>query len=224
MKQELLKKFKILLILFCLIVGGYLNAQNKEYYDVLYLNIVYDGKRVKLNDKESLNLDLIDVSPVLTVGGNFKIEYFNRNGYIWSSPIDLKIGVNELYIPYLVNSEYLIFKDRNDNVLGEIDISVFNMCNENNICDPGEEILCPFDCPSANNPNYPLTVFEKEISIPYKKFEEKIIPQKEIKELETITSTIMTPEKTFYHILLIAAVIFIILLIFGIIIYLRFKK
>jgi hypothetical protein len=224
MKRALVNKFKILLIFICLITVGYLNAQNKEYYDVLYLNVVYDEKTVKLNNKESLNLDLIDISPALTIGGDFKIEYFNKNGYIWNIPIDLKIGVNELYIPYLVNAEYLIFKDKSDNFLGKIDISVFNICNENNICEAGEENLCPLDCPSANNPNYPLTVFEKGFTVPYKKIEEKIKPQKEIKELQIVTQTPILPEKSFSYISLITAIVFLVFLIFGIIIYLKFKK
>jgi hypothetical protein len=81
-----------------------------------------------------------------------------------------------------------------------------------------------FRLPSANNPNYPLTVFEKEIAVPYKKIEEKIKPQKEIKEIQIVTQTPILPEKSFSYISLITAIIFVVFLIFGIIIYLKFKK
>ncbi len=200
-------------------------VQAKEYYDILYINLIFDGKRVYLNPKEFLNLDIIDVSPALTIGGDYKIEYYNdKNNLIVTVPVNLNIGENYLYIPYLLNAGYLVVKDKNGIILGKIDLKIFEICNENNICEPGEENLCPLDCPSANNPNYPLASPLKELQVEYKPYEEKVTPQKELKELKEVTPTIALPEKSFSYIASITIIIFGIIFILGVLIYLKFKK
>jgi len=54
-----------------------------------------------------------------------------------------------LFIPYVETSSKLNIKDADDNLLLEIDVSEYAVCNQNGICEPHldeNEILCPDDC------------------------------------------------------------------------------
>jgi len=192
-------------------------------YPYLIIFLTKEGNTVFLNKTDyatNTNEETIYRSPQ----GKYRLEIYSTKGSLLEA-FNFNLSGNKYYeavvVPNYLNigEIKLLVENRTISSLKNLEI-----CNENNICEAGEENLCPLDCSLANNPNYPLTVFEKGFTVPYKKIEEKIKPQKEIKELQIVTQTPILPEKSFSYISLITAIVFLVFLIFGIIIYLKFKK
>jgi hypothetical protein len=214
---------KILAILPEDIEGGDVTFSETLNYPYLIIFLAKEENTVFLNKTDyatNTNEETIYRSPQ----GKYRLEIYSIKGSLLEA-FNFNLSENKYY-EAIVIPNYLN--------IGEIKLLVENkaisslknleICNENNICEAEEENLCPLDCPSANNPNYPLTIFEKGFNVPYKKIEEKVQPQKEIKELQIVTQTPILPEKSFSYISLITAIIFVVFLIFGIIIYLKIKK
>jgi hypothetical protein len=214
---------KILAILPEDIEGGDVTFSETLNYPYLIIFLAKEENAVFLN-KTDYATNTKEETIYRSPQGKYRLEIYSIKGNLLEA-FNFNLSTNKYY-EAIVIPNYLN--------IGEINLLVGNrtisslknleICNENNICEAGEENLCPLDCPSANNPNYPLTVFEKEINVPYKKIEEKIKPQKEIKELQIVTQTPILPEKSFSYISLITAIVFVVFLIFGIIIYLKIKK
>jgi len=100
------------------------------------------------------------------------------------------------------------------------DVLIYSFCNENNICEKGEENICPLDCPkSANNPNYPL--FKREIQNLYETNKQKEI----LKITKQEPSSKYIPPKNYFYNLLISSILGLLLfLIIFFIIIKKFKK
>jgi hypothetical protein len=148
------KKIIFLLLFLPLLI----NAQNEQGNSYgLYLNLIYDGEKVSINTSTDIQKDVNVLFEPLKENGNYYILYKNfSDKVIYRFRVDLKLGVNEIIIPYKVNAKELDFYDQNNRKIGTIDVSDTATCNENGICEGGEENLCPLDCKNVKNPDYPL--------------------------------------------------------------------
>jgi len=195
-----------------------------DVFDKPYLVIFLakDGNKVFLNKIDYIK-DKSEETIFRNPSGSFRLEVYSVKGNLLEA-FNFNLSLNKFYDAIVIPNYLNIGEIRLITENKIIDnLKYLEICNENNVCEAGEENLCPLDCASANNPNYPLTSSEKGISIPYQKIEEKVKTQKEIKKLEEVSPTLV-PEQSFFYISLIAIAVFLILFIFGIIIYLKLKK
>lgn len=133
-------------------------AQQNNFFDAIYLNLIFDGKELTLNKNKPDNKSLEFGVPSLDIQGFYIVEFYKENNeLITKLNTNLKRGENEIFLPWILNAKYLVFKDSRGKILGKIDISEFLTCNENRICEPTEEYLCSLDCKNTNNPFYPFT-------------------------------------------------------------------
>ncbi|MGC8981470.1 MAG: hypothetical protein ACP5JU_00775 [Minisyncoccia bacterium] len=203
------KKFLIFLIIFLPIIA---NSQEKNLQEGLYLDVIFDGNNVYLNNKTEIPIDINILIKPIEENGNYYILFkgFNDN-LIYKFRVDLNIGENKIVLPYIINAKKIDFFDKNNRYLGSINLESVAICNENNRCEEGEEKLCPLDCKSANNPYYPLSPLNSEF---YKTYIQSIEKEK------TATPTIpVTYAKTTYIKLILYSILFllIIFIIFAII-------
>lgn len=133
-------------------------SQKENYYNAVYLNIIFDGRQIFLNKNKNPNISLDSEAPSLDIQGPYIVEFYKENNELSARfNTNIKLGENSLFLPWVLNAKYLVFKDKNGNNLGKIDISEFLVCNENKKCEPNEVYLCPLDCKTAKNPYYPFT-------------------------------------------------------------------
>jgi len=196
-----------------------------DVFDQPYLVIFLakDGNKVFLNKIDYIK-DKSGETIFRNPSGSFRLEVYSVKGDLLEA-FNFNLSLNKFYdaivIPnYLNIGEIRIITE--NKIIDKL--KYLEICNENNICEPGEENVCPLDCSSANNPYYPLASPTTEFSITHKKVEDKIKSQKDSKELQPVTTTMITPKTTFSYLSLMGGVIFLILFILGIIIYLKFKK
>lgn len=126
----------------------------------LILDIVYQPEihRAELNQR---NLNRIEISPDPPPGpsGSFLIVLKDRHAIVlYRDHIDLHPGRNLIMVPYFLTVSSITVTDPAGVSLlqsAPSELAAVNACNENNHCDPGEEALCPLDCPTAQNLSYP---------------------------------------------------------------------
>lgn len=207
---------KIIFILIIFTKASYIFAQ-EIYGDFLFLDIVLENNKVFLNPQNDTNLDIIDRMPKdYRFVGDYFVEFYNTlDEKVTQINVSLHPGSNLLYLPYILNSKYLLFKNKYGVILGKIDISIVMICNENNICEPGEENLCPLDCKTAKNPNYPFSQPTNELTY--------LITQPEV-STKSFEKEIPLPSKIFSNIFLITLATIGAILVFVLIIYFIKRK
>ena len=126
----------------------------------LIFDIIYypDVPRAEFNQR---NLNWVEISPdppPLSAGA-FLVTLVDQNARIlYVGQINIQPGRNSVTVPYFLNISTITLKNPAGvillrSILGEL--AIVNACNQNNHCDPGEEALCPLDCPTAKNSSYP---------------------------------------------------------------------
>ncbi len=127
---------------------------------------------------------------------------------------------NEPYFDFITIPNYLNLSkieliNAKNNQKENLDLSGLTICNENNICEPGEENLCPLDCKTAKNPNYPFSQPIKELVPITTQF--KVVTKTTEKEIPL-------PSKIFSNIFLITLATIGAILVFVLIIYFIKRK
>lgn len=181
----------------------------EEYGSFLVLDILLEENKVFLNPDADIKIDITDLAPYpFKSVGDYTFEFYKKSGdKIIEFKVDLKEGENIVYLPLVINSDYIIVKNKYGQDLGKIDIGIVKICNEDGVCSANEEYLCPLDCKNANNPYYPLT---EPVGINIEKAQ---------KETVRPVSTPTPPEKVFSNILLFTVIVLGIILVFVIIIF-----
>lgn len=165
MKKPLL----YLLLIIILTVGGFSALAQKnhsltapENARALILDLTYNAKTGILLPTPGIVMvaDILEKEPGLS-SGNFKIRLVSAaNKLLAEYSSDIKDGRNFIELPYFLNTAGVEIFNPDNKILIILNINHLKTilaCNENNTCELGEENLCPLDCRSAKNPNYPLT-------------------------------------------------------------------
>ena len=128
-----------------------------ENWRSFILNLYFDGVNLYADPGFPNPIDITITSPQSIKPGEFKIEIYSpKNAILFTAIYQPDFGSNILYVPYYLNAAKI--KITNSlNEINSINTQGLAVCNENNICELGEENLCSIDCKSADNPAYPLT-------------------------------------------------------------------
>lgn len=183
-------------------------AQKEDYYNAIYLSVYFDGKEITLNKNVHPNVSLNLETMSLNTSGPYIVEFLKENNdLIIRLNTNLEIGENNLFLPWVLNAKFLLFKDKTGNILGKIDIGELRLCNEDKTCEPNENYFCSIDCKSANNPHYP--------------FSQKIVLQPLVEKRGTFKYPL--PQNVFYNIFLYSIFGLFIIFIMILIVYLKKK-
>lgn len=118
----------------------------------------YDGDyKARIISFKDVILTIINFKPLWVVAGDKLNPQTNQfeGGMTFRSSGSFPFV---LQLPYYPNAEYAEIFDPDGNKQLKIYLTAFARCNENKICDPGEEEK---DCPSDCQPKPPLTTFGK---------------------------------------------------------------
>lgn len=140
--------------------------------------------------------------------GNLLEEIYFSPGY--------ELNYDILTIPYHLNIGKLELINLKNNMKEIEDLSALAICNENNICETGEENLCPLDCKTAKNPYYPFTQTIDKYTITQ--------PTKMTEKLPVEYRALAPPSSVFANIFLISIIVIGIISLSVFIIYLIKKK
>jgi len=206
-------KSKLLFFLILCLWNTFVFAEKEapiEAWKTFVINIYFDGKTVKVdkeNFPEPIMPTIIPYEKVRPQPGNYKVILIDNKGNIlFETTFQPNIGSGIIYLPYFLNLKEVRFVAPN-NETASYPLDEIRVCNENNVCEEGEEYLCPLDCKNANNPYYPLT---EPIGINIEKTQRETV-----KPISTPTP----PEKVFSNILLFTVIVLGIILVFVIIIF-----
>lgn len=132
-------------------------AENPTYY---VFDLSYDGAILSRSEGPSpVPYDFSYEQDMVLRGANTGRVYSLGNDLLGQFLYDLKIGRNEVYVPFFSNAGNIQFLDQNGSILYQYDISGISTCNRNNACEVslGEDSQsCPTDCKkpaSADVPN-----------------------------------------------------------------------
>lgn len=186
-----------------------------ELFKSFTVNIFFDGEKLKVDPDYPNPFWPSILSPQKYPEGPYEIRILSNNGeLLFSTKIQPPEGKSVLYLPYFLNAKSLLILNP-DQTEEKYDITSLQICNENNICEPGEENLCPLDCKTAKNPNYPFSQPIKELAPITTQF--KVVTKTTEKEIPL-------PSKIFSNIFLITLATIGAILVFVLIIYFIKRK
>ncbi|MCS7183860.1 MAG: hypothetical protein NZ866_00750 [Patescibacteria group bacterium] len=193
-----------------------------NFPNFILLYFFYKNGELMLNNQkpyefsDSNNSETIIRNP----NGKYKVIIYSiKNEKIESIIFNpsLRYDYEILAIPPYLNIGRIEFLNLDNNKKDEIELLGLSICNENNVCEKGEENLCPLDCSQSQNKNYPLFPFLNNIK-------ELTIQESYNYNISTPTNFSNLPQNYFYQIIIFSLIIFGIFILLGVIFIKKFKK
>lgn len=193
--------------------------QETEANNFILIYFIKKNNELFLNNQKPIDFsnDSNEETVIKSSEGDYRLRVYSNKGdlleEILFDPSDSP-GFEILAIPNYLNIGQIELTNLLLNKKENLNLNIISVCNENGICEANEENLCPLDCPSANNPNYPFITPKLN----------KIIPKKEITTkkgedliITTKTQPNLPPKNYFYQILTFSLIGFTILFLIFII-------
>ena len=147
-----------------------LNEEEKEINDnFILIYLIKNQNEISINYQKPIDFskDNNQETIIRTDNGNYKLRVFSIKGNlieeITFNPSN-EVNFEIIAIPNYPNFGYVELENLLENKKEQLSLSAISICNENNICEPGEEEKCPLDCPNIKNINYPPTTSDQQYS------------------------------------------------------------
>ncbi|GIW65801.1 MAG: hypothetical protein KatS3mg094_320 [Candidatus Parcubacteria bacterium] len=192
-----------------------LNEEEKEINNnFILIYLIKNQNEISINYQKPIDFskDKNQETIIRTDNGNYKLKVFSIKGNLIEETTfnpSNEANFEIIAIPNYSNFGYVELENLLENKKEELDLSPISVCNENNICEAGEEEKCPLDCPNIKNINYPQTTFI----------------QQDTDNISTQSiSTITPPQNYFFQIIILTALSLLTIALLSFIIIKKLRK
>lgn len=193
-----------------------------NFPNFILIYFLYKNGELSLNNQKPYEFSNSNDSETIIRNPNGKykvIIYSLKNEQIESVIFNpsLRYDYEILAIPRYLNIGRIEFLNLVNNKKDKSELLGLNICNENNICEKGEENLCPLDCSQAQNNKYPLSHLLTNI-------EELTTQEPYNNNISTPTNFSNLPQNYFYQIIIFSFILFGVIIILGLIFIKKIKN